>query len=266
MEEILWALEDTEPTGPTSRFEAAVMEVTTRNLARRAMVESEVTLRGCLGRLIPIIEDHWPVRPPTITLEDVPSGLRLAMTLLGYSRCTRLLAFQLLGAVKAANRRASASPPDELRTTMNFFGDRARIDIHLPLGSLVGRNTEDRPLPRRSSSPASRPLRPSLFEQVETILGHRNSSHPLPSQPVPSQPPPASRPSTSLTSVPPRRATQSIPPSVRSTPHPASPLAAPRVPQFDNLRPPASSPSNSKITTERPAAPSVPPPSRRSRE
>jgi hypothetical protein len=266
VEEILWALEDAEPTGPASRFETAVTEVTTRNLARRTMVEREATLRGCLVRLIPIIEDHWPVRPPTITLEDVPSGLRLAMSLLGYSRCTRLLAFQLLGAIKAANRRASVSSPDELRTTMDFFGDRARIDIHLPLSSLAARSADDRPPTRRSSSPASRPLRPSLFEQVETILGNRCSSPPPAFQPLPSQPPPASRPSTATQSVPPRRSTQPAPTTLRSSPIHASPLSSPRVPQFDTLRPPASAPSNPKLATERPAAPSVPPPSRRGRE
>jgi hypothetical protein len=126
---------------------------------------------------------------------------------------------------------------------VDFFGDRARIDVHQRLSQRPLPYPEKQPLSQRPSQRSTRLLRPSLSEQVESILGHRSPSIPAPSPSASSNLPPAN----ALGMAQLRRPT---PPGFEA-PRPSSPLsssalAAPRVPTIEPVRP--SSPSPSRLT------------------
>jgi len=271
VEAILWALEDSDGRGAASRFEFAATEVAVRAILRRPLAQSNLTFRECLLRFITYVEDYWPIRPPTIALEETPLGLRLSVMQLGYSRCTRLLVFQLQGALRAACRLGIGLTIDELHATLDFFGDRARIDVHLRGDEQSMQTDHLQPPSRRPSIRSVRPSRPSLSEEVESILGHRaippsGSAHPIPSRP----------PNSALGMAQLRRPSRPVfpaapTPSTRPNPQsPSSPFASPRLPTFEapqgtaESQPAGPPTSRSRIPSEQPTQPrSVPPPSRR---
>jgi hypothetical protein len=272
VEELLKPLDDSVGGCNGTRFETAVAETMSRTIARRALTLKKSTFRGYLNRIIPIVEDTWPIRPPTIGVEETASGLRVTMAVLGYSRCTRLLAFQMLGAVKYAWRLASDSSLDEQHLTVDIFGDRARIDVYQRISIPSNVALEDTLPPSVRPSQRSVRIRPSLSEQVESILRHRS----------PSVPPPDGRPPTNAIGLAQlRRPSQPgfEAPARPSTPPPnASPLSPPRAPALKSVRHSTPPPSRvaRKPTTDSPASScnnarepsarhstSVPPPSRR---
>jgi hypothetical protein len=240
VEELLKTLDDSVGGCKSPRFENTVSETMVRHIQRRTTRSlAESSLRENLSRIIPLLEDCWPIRPPTITVEEVPTGLRVTLAVHGYSRCTRLLAFQMLGAIKFGSRFSIDYTEEEQRSTLDFFGDRARIDIHQRSSQRSIPVAEERPIERRTSQRSLRSLRPSLSEQVESILGHRVPSIPPPNT---NRAPPSSHPPSKAASI--AKLKRSIPPEGEegrpSRPQPSSPFAAPRLP---TIEPPIRRPS-----------------------
>jgi hypothetical protein len=279
VEELLKTLDDSVGGCKSPRFETTVIETMVRHIQRRttrSLLES--SLRDNLSRIIPLLEDCWPIRPPTITVEEVPTGLRITLAVLGYSRCTRLLAFQMLGVIKFGSRISNDYTEEEQRSTLDFFGDRARIDIHQRSSQRSIPVAEERRIEKRTSQRSLRSLRPSLSEQVESILGHRAPSIPPPAPSIPSTPssssvsrnappppntnrtPPSSHPPSKAASI--AKLKRGVPLEGESgrpsRPEPSSPLAAPRLPTIDPpIRRPSVTPGSAN-----PTQPSEQPPSK----
>lgn len=215
---LLLCIDEQLGVGSGQYLEQLVLEHVSPILARDVVSLATSTPRTLLLRLIPAIESAWVDVRPHIAATEAPGGLRVELGVTASPRATRFLLHQTLGTLQAAQQLVPLRHLESPRPVVEWFADRVRME--LPLRISTGRDNELDTL-----SPASRPsqrnlraARPSLSEQVENILSHRDTE-PRSSRP-PTENPAARRDTDQRSSRPPAGSIPPPPPSGGGTPWP----------------------------------------------
>ncbi|HEV8549896.1 MAG TPA: hypothetical protein VGQ57_12725, partial [Polyangiaceae bacterium] len=125
-------------------------------------------LYGTVARLRAPLEHPFVDTSVSFDVTRTPTGLRMAIGILGRPRATRVLGHIAVGAIHAAERFAREANTEPLRIESAMIAERTRIDAHFRRGSVVPPPPDPSPVSRRSSG-ASR-LLPSLSDEVARIL------------------------------------------------------------------------------------------------
>jgi hypothetical protein len=248
---LLLCLDEQLGVGSGQYLEQLVQEYVSPILARDVVSLASSSPRTLLLRLIPAIESIWMDVIPHITATETAGCLRVELGVAGSPRATRFLLHQTLGTLQAAQQLVPLRHLESPRPMVEWFADRVRIELPLRI-SPVRQGEFDAISPQsRPSQRNLRAARPSLSEQVENILGHREpegrSSNPPPENtagrrenelrssrpPGGSSPPPP--PSTGPSSVRESQrglSTARVAVGPEGRPTSETSLAAPRVPRF----------------------------------
>ncbi len=173
-EQLLLSADEILGAGSGQVLERAVANVMARYLAFEASIHHSGPLEEQLERLRPTIERPFLDAPLCFDLVPMPWGVRLSVGVRGRPKTTRLLAHHWIGAVQAVGRFAVGLDEQELRTYLEFFGDRARVDLRLRARAVSEPPPSAPVIGSLPSSTSLRVARRSLSEEITGILGSRD--------------------------------------------------------------------------------------------
>ncbi len=177
---LLLQLDEQLGVGSGQFLEGCIADVVTSLIARDVATLATSTPRTLVLRLVPVVQAPWVGVEPQITVTEGTNFLHLSLGVPAQPRATRLLIHHLLGTLSAARQLGPLRHTESQRPVIEWFGDRARLDLPLrhPESLMPPRNSAAPPPSRPSQR--SLPRAPSLSEQVESILGRRDSDPRLP--------------------------------------------------------------------------------------
>lgn len=186
-EELLLTLDAQLCAGSGQLLERVLEEAIVPHVTRSQGLLRATAQPAGLFQLRALIERPWIDARPQIELDTSSGRYRWLLSIPGRARSTRLFALQCSAALRALHHFSAGADEGPLRITLEYFGDRARLEPHHGAVRSTMPPAPEAPVSIRSRSASLRRVsRPSLSAEVEEILGST-----VPETRRPSQLPPA---------------------------------------------------------------------------